>query len=302
MSEIILVTGAAGQLGKRVIHHLIETYKVAPGNIVAATRSPEKLSDLEKKGVVTRKADFDDVAGLEKAFAGVDRLLIISTDALDTPGKRLAQHKGAVAAAVKSGVKHIAYTSMPAPDDSLVTFAPDHLGSENAIKASGIAYTIIRDAWYHDNYLHGMPHNLQGGKWYSATGDGKISTISRNDCALAIAAALASGTSESATYTLTGAQQLTNRQIAAIVSDVAGKPLEVVDVNDEQLGQGIRGAGLPGFVADMLVSADANTRAGKFAIITEDFTKLTGKQPQPLKDFFAEHRAALTASGNAGGH
>ncbi|MBA1347547.1 SDR family oxidoreductase [Rhizobium sp. WYCCWR 11146] len=297
MSEIILVTGAAGQLGQRVIHHLIETYKVAPGNIVAATRSPEKLSELEKKGVVTRKADFDDAAGLEKAFAGVDRLLIISTDALDTPGKRLAQHKGAVAAAVKSGVKHIAYTSMPAPDNSLVTFAPDHLGSENTIKASGIAHTIIRDAWYHDNYLHGMPHNLQGGKWYSATGDGKISTISRDDCALAIAAALASGTSESATYTVTGTQSLDSRQIAAIVSDVAGKPLEVIDVTDEQLGQGMRGAGLPGFVADMLVSADANTRAGKFDIVTEDFTKLTGKQPQPLKDFFVEHKAALTASG-----
>ncbi|MBY3594930.1 SDR family oxidoreductase [Rhizobium bangladeshense] len=297
MSETILVTGAAGQLGQRVIHHLIETYKVAPGKIVAATRSPEKLAKLADKGVIIRKADFDDAAGLEKAFAGIDRLLLISTDALDTPGRRLAQHKAAVAAAVKAGVKHIAYTSMPAPDNSLVTFAPDHLGSENAIKASGIAYTIIRDAWYHDNYLHSMPHNLQGGKWYSATGNGKVSTISRDDCALAIAAALASGTFESATYTLTGAASLDNRQIAAIVSETAGKPLEVIDVNDEQLGQGMRGAGLPGFIADMLVSADANIRAGNFDIITEDFTKLTGKQPQPLKDFFVAHKAALTTVG-----
>ncbi|RFB91599.1 NAD(P)-dependent oxidoreductase [Rhizobium leguminosarum bv. trifolii] len=300
MSETILVTGAAGQLGQRVIHHLLETYKIAPGTIVAATRSPEKLAELANKGVLTRKADFDDAAGLEKAFAGIDRLLIISTDALDTPGKRLAQHQAAVAAAVKAGVKHIAYTSMPAPDDSLVNFAPDHLGSENAIKASGIAHTIIRDAWYHDNYMHSMPHNLQGGRWYSATGDGKVSTISRDDCALAIAAALASGTSESATYTLTGAVSLNNRQIAAIISDVAGKPLEVVDVNDEQLGQGMRGAGLPGFVADMLVSADANIRAGKFDIITGDFTKLTGKQPQSLKEFFVEQKAALTAAGGSG--
>ncbi|MBX5046090.1 SDR family oxidoreductase [Rhizobium lentis] len=299
MSETILVTGAAGQLGQRVIHHLIETYKVAPGKIVAATRSPERLVALANRGVVTRKADFDDAADLEKAFAGVDRLLIISTDALDTPGKRLGQHKAAVAAAVKADVKHIAYTSMPAPDNSLVTFAPDHLGTENTIKASGIAYTIIRDAWYHDNYLHSMPHNLQGGKWYSATGDGKVSTISRDDCALAIAATLASGTSESAAYTLTGTVSLTNRQIAAIVSEAAGKPLEVVDVNDEQLGQGMRGAGLPGFIADMLVSADANIRAGNFDIVTGDFTKLTGKQPQPLKDFFVAHKAALTAAGNA---
>ncbi|QKK23180.1 SDR family oxidoreductase [Rhizobium hidalgonense] len=298
MSETILVTGAAGQLGQRVIHHLIETYNVAPGRIVAATRSPEKLSALEDKGVVTRKADFDDQAGLEKAFSGVDRLLIISTDALDTPGKRLTQHKAAVTAAAKAGVKHIAYTSMPAPDDSLVTFAPDHLGSENTVKASGIAYTIFRNAWYHDNYLHGMPHNLQGGKWYSATGDGKVSTIARDDCALAIAAALASRTSESATYTLTGTASLNNRQIAAIVSEAAGKPLDVINVNDEQLGQGIRGAGLPGFVADMLVSADANIRAGKFDIVTGDFTKLTGKQPQTLKDFFVAHKAALTAAGS----
>ncbi|OWV78380.1 NAD(P)-dependent oxidoreductase [Rhizobium sp. R634] len=302
MSETILVTGAAGQLGQRVIHHLIETYHVAPGKIVAATRSPEKLAGLASKGVVTRKADFDDAAGLEQAFAGIDRLLIISTDALDTPGKRLAQHKAAVAAAAKAGVKHIAYTSMPAPDNSLVTFAPDHLGTENAIKASGIAYTIIRDAWYHDNYLHSMPHNLQGGKWYSATGNGKVATISRDDCALAIAAALASGTSESATYTLTGAVSLNNREIAAIVAEASGKPLEVIDVNDEQLGQGMRGAGLPGFVADMLVSADANIRAGNFDIVTGDFTKLTGRQPQPLKDFFVAHKAALTTAGNAGGH
>ncbi|MBX4941719.1 SDR family oxidoreductase [Rhizobium binae] len=302
MSETILVTGAAGQLGQRVIHHLIETYKIAPGTIVAATRSPEKLAMLASKGVLTRKADFDDPAGLEQAFAGIDRLLIISTDALDTPGKRLAQHKVAVSAAAKAGVKHIAYTSMPAPDNSLVTFAPDHLGTENAIKASGIAYTIIRDAWYHDNYLHGMPHSLQGGKWYSATGAGKVATISRDDCALAIAAALASGTSESTTYTLTGAVSLNNREIAATVSEASGKPLEVVDVTDEQLGQGMRGAGLPGFVADMLVSADANIRAGNFDMVTGDFTKLTGKQPQSLKDFFVTHKAALTAAGSAGGH
>jgi len=293
MSETILVTGAAGQLGQRVIHHLIESYKVAPANIVAATRSPEKLAALAATGVVTRKADFDDAASLEAAFAGIDRLLIISTDALDTPGKRLTQHKAAVAAAVKAKVKHITYTSMPAPDNSLVTFAPDHLGTENAIKESGIPYAIVRDAWYHDNYMHSMPHNLQTGKWFTSAGDGKISTISRDDCALAIASVLAAGST--GIYTLTGKQSLTPKEIAAIATEATGKPLDVVDVTDEQLGQGIRGAGLPGFVADMLVSADANIRAGKFDIVTDDFAKLTGKQPQPLKDYFVANKAALTA-------
>jgi NAD(P)H dehydrogenase (quinone) len=295
MSETILVTGAAGQLGQRVIHHLLETYKVPAANIVAATRDPARLASLAAKGVATRKADFDDAASLEAAFKGVDRLLIISTDALAVPGQRLRQHKAAVEAAAKAGVKHIAYTSMPSPDKSVVTFALDHLGTENAIKASGIPYTIIRNAWYHDNYLMGMPHNLHAGKWYTSADDGKISTISRDDCALAIAAALASPSTESVTYTLTGARSLAAKEIAGIVADVAGKPLEAVPINDEQLGHGMRSAGLPDFVADMLVSADANIRAGNFDIVTKDFKKLTGKEPQRLTDFLVAHKAALLA-------
>lgn len=295
MSETILITGAAGQLGQRVIHHLLETEKVPAANIIAATRDPAKLADLAAKGVVTRKADFDDGDSLAAAFNGVDRLLVISTDALAVPGQRLKQHKAAVEAAVKAGVKHIAYTSMPSPDKSLVTFAPDHLGTENAIKATGVPYTIIRNAWYMDNYLHGMPHNLQSGSWYTASGEGKISNISREDCARAIAAALASGTKESATYTVTGAESLTADQIAAIVADTTGKPLKAVQVTDEQLGQGMRSAGLPDFVADMLVSADANVRAGNFDLVTTDYERLTGRKPETLKDFFVSHKAALIA-------
>ncbi|MBB3540653.1 MULTISPECIES: SDR family oxidoreductase [unclassified Rhizobium] len=295
MSETILITGAAGQLGQRIIHHLLETETVPAANIIAATRDTAKLGDLAAKGVATRRADFDDAASLEAAFKGVDRLLIISTDALAVPGQRLKQHKAAVDAAAKAGVKHIAYTSMPSPDKSLVTFAPDHLGTENAIKATGIPYTIIRNAWYMENYLHGMPHNLHSGTWYTATGEGKISNISREDCARAIAASLASNTSQSATYTLTGTESLDADKIAAVLADAVGKPLKVVSVTDEQLGQGMRGAGLPDFVADMLVSADANIRAGNFDLVTADYEKLTGGKPEMLKDFFVAHKTALIA-------
>lgn len=293
MSETILVTGAAGQLGQRVLHHLTETYGVAPATIVAASRDPQKLAAFAAKGIATRKVDFDDTASLSAAFAGIDRLLLISTDELATPGKRLVQHKAAVEAAVRAGVKHIAYTSMPSPDDSLVSFAGDHAGTEQAIKASGLAYTILRDAWYHDNYLHSMPHNLQTGTWYSASGDGRIATISRDDCAKAIAAALASGSNDSATYTLTGTQSLTDKEIAATAGEASGKPLAVVTVTDEQLLQGLQGAGLPDFFAKVLVTADANTRAGKFDIVTDDFKRLTGGEPQSLRDFFAANKAAL---------
>ncbi len=296
MSHTILVTGAAGHLGRAVVDHLLDTQKVDPARIVAASRDPAKLADLAARGVAIRKGDFDDAASLESAFAGIDRLLIVSTDALAVPGQRLTQHKTAIAAAVKAGVKHLFYTSMPKPDDSLVSFAPDHLGTEEAVKASGLAYTILRDAWYHDNLLHSLPHNLSTGTWYSASGDGRIANIARDDCARAIAAALASPTTPGdATYTLTGPAAITTDEIAAIAAEVAGKPLKVVRVSDEQLAAGLKGAGIPDFFATVLVSADANTRTGRFDIVTDDFEKLTGDKPQSLKDFLSVHKAALTA-------
>lgn len=294
MSDTILVTGAAGQLGQRVVHHLLETYKVPAGRIIAATRDPSKLAELAAKGVATRKADFDDAAGLVSAFEGAGTVLIISTDALAVPGQRLKQHTAAVNAAAKTGVKHIAYTSMPSPDKSLVTFAPDHLGTENAIKASGLPYTILRDAWYFDNFMMSLPHNLEGGKWYTATNGGKVPYITREDCALAIAAALV-GKPENKTYTLTGSTSYSIADVASAVTAITGRPLEVIDVTDEQLSAGLTGAGLPPFVVDMLVSADANIRAGNFDSLSGDFTTLTGKEPQTLRKFIEDRKAALTA-------
>lgn len=289
----ILISGAAGQLGQRVIHHLLNTYDVPASDLIAGTRSPEKLKHFAEKGIEVRKADFDDASALPAAFAGADRLLIISTDAIDTPGKRLTQHTAAVKAAVTAGVKHIAYTSMPSPDKSLITFAPEHLGSENAVKSSGAGYTIFRDAWYIDNYLHFIPHNLPTGKWFVATGEGKVANISREDCALAIAASLASNETGNNTYTLTGPQLLTAEEIASVIADVANKPYAAVQVSDEQLAEGLAKAGLPAFMANLLVSADANTREGNFAQLTGDFKKLTGKEPQSLQAFFKTHKSVL---------
>lgn len=289
----LFVTGANGHLGRATLRHLLETQKIAPADIVAGSRDPSKLAELSQAGIETRKADFDDREGLVAAFSGIDHLLIVSTDELATPGKRLEQHRHAVEAAVAAGVDHIVYTSMPNPDRSLVSFAPDHLGTEQAIKASGLPYTILRNAWYSDNYLMSMPHNLQTGTWHTAMGDGRVSNISRDDCARAAAAALAKPHVSNATLTLTGLESRSASEVAAIVSAVAGKPLQVVPVSDEQLAEGMTAAGLPDFVVSMLVSADANIRASNFDIVTNDFQALTGATPQSLKAFLQNHRAAL---------
>ncbi|MDH7801332.1 MULTISPECIES: SDR family oxidoreductase [unclassified Rhizobium] len=288
----ILVTGAAGQLGQAVIRHLLETYRVPVGDIVTASRDVSRLSALAEKGVEVRRADFDDPASLDTAFSGVTTLLVISTDALTVPGLRLRQHKAAVEAAAKAGIRHIAYTSMPNPAKSLVSFAPDHLGTETAIKASGLPYTILRNAWYFDNHLHGMPQNLKSGQWFTARGNGRFADISREDCASAAAAALLKP-AENRIYTLTGAETSTADGLASLITEVTGKPLAVVQVTPEQLKQAIAATGLPEIIAGMIASADANIAAGNFDILTRDFKTLTGATPQSAADFFRAHKPAL---------
>ncbi|WP_439616212.1 SDR family oxidoreductase [Shinella sp.] len=293
MTDTVLVTGASGQLGRLVLDKLIASGKVAPADIIATTRDTAKLEAYAAKGVTVRAADFEDEASLDAAFAGAGKVLIISTDALDKPGRRLAQHKAAVAAAKKAGAKHILYTSMPQPDDSLVTFAPDHLGTEQAIKATGIPYTILRDGWYAENLFMSLPHALAAGSWYTATGEGKIAHITRDDTAAAITGAVLKAGDESKTYTLTGPQTHTAEEIAAIVSAATGKPLNVVHLTDAQLAEGLKGAGLPEGFIPTIVSFDANTREGKIAMVTSDAETLSGRPLTLFEDFVAASKAAF---------
>lgn len=292
MSETLLVTGATGQLGKLVLDQLLSS-GVEPARIIATSRDTAKLGDYAAKGVKTRVADFDDPASLESAFAGADRILIISTDALDQPGKRLKQHLAAVAAAKKAGAKHILYTSMPSPETSVIPFAPDHLGTEKAIKATGIPYTILRNGWYMENLFMALPHALETGQWYSSSGEGRLAHIARADAAKAAAAALASSTNESRIYTLTGGEQRSTDEIAALVAKATGKPLDVVHISDEALAGGLKGAGLPDFLIPIVVSFDANTREGHINMVTNDVTSLTGAMPVKLGAFLEASKARL---------
>jgi len=285
-----LVTGANGKLGRHVTELLLNANA---GTVIAASRDTSKLADLAARGAQTRHADFDDPASLVQAFKGVDRLLIISTDSLGT-GKRLTQHAAAVAAAKEAGVGHIVYTSMPKPETSAVTFAGDHLGTENTIKATGIPYTILRNSWYQENLLMSLPAALKSGQWYSSAADGRNPYIAHADCARAAAAALVQAPANQ-TFTLTGPELLTTQQIAALASEATRKPLTVVELTDEELAAGLKHAGLPEAVIPMLVSFDTNTRQGGFDVLTGDIETLTGQKPSPLKTFLTANVAALLA-------
>ena len=291
-----LVTGASGHFGQLVIENLLKTHKILAAKIIATTRHPEKLAALAALGVDVRAADFDKTDSLVAAFKGATRLLIISTDAMDRPGRRLEQHLNAIAAAEKAGVAHVIYTSMPKPETSAVLFAPDHLGTEKALAGSSLkGWTVLRNNWYFENLFFSVPQALKSGSWYSAAGQGKLAHVSRADQARAAAAALASNDSSKAIYTLTGAKEYTTDEIAKLASAATGKPLTVVHVPVEGLIQGMVGAGLPEPMAKLFASFDANTAQGGLSGVTGDIKKLTGTEPRAFEEWLKENAKALAA-------
>ena len=296
MPDTYFVSGAAGHLGRAVVNHLINTFEVAPANIIAGTRDASKVADLTAKGVQVRASDFDDEAGLAKSLAGVSHFLMISTDAM-APGQRLAQHMRAVKAAETAGVKLIVYTSIPKAETCVVSFAPDHLGTEKAIAASKIPNQIIlRNNWYFENLFHSMPHALKSGMQYTAAGNGKTAHIWRDDLARAAAAALASGKVGKATYTLSGSKGYTAAEIAALVSKATGKPIKVVDVPVAGLIQGMIGAGIPEPVAKTYASFDVNIAQGGLDGDGKDYKSLIGEEPHGFEEWLAVNAKAIAAA------
>ncbi|MFM0656064.1 SDR family oxidoreductase [Paraburkholderia sediminicola] len=291
MSDRIFVTGAAGHLGQLVIKHLLAR-GVVHSRIVAGTRSPDKLKDLAAAGIEVRKADFEDQGGLARAFEGVGTVLIISTDALDEAGTRLKQHRNAVSSALAAGVQRLAYTSLPNPSSSLLTFAPDHLETERTIEATGLQYVFFRNGWYQENLLLSLPNAVKSGHWHTAARGGKTSYVAREDIAEAIAAALAMPTPDSRKYTFTGPEALSNEQIADLVRQATGRPIAVVHVTDEEFATGLKAAGLPDVFVSVLVSAEGEVRAGNLSVVTDHLQLLIERAPKRLADYLEEAKSA----------
>jgi NAD(P)H dehydrogenase (quinone) len=286
-NNTILVTGASGQLGQRVIHHLLESNNIPPARIIATTRNPERLGDLTVRGVTVRYADFNDTASLHTAFAGAEKILIISTDLLDlVGGQRLKQHEAAIAAARRVGAEHLAYTSMLKPEPgSPFLLANDHYGTDQALKASGLGYTIFRPNAYHENLLLSLPGVLAGGRWLTSAGLGRVAYAARDDMAAAIAGRLASDARDSQTFGLTGPAAYSTAEVASMCAAITGRPIEVVDVSDDALCSVLLANGIAEPMARLLVSAEANVRAGNSESVTNTVEALSRRKPMTLRRF-----------------
>lgn len=293
MSDIqngpFIVTGASGQLGRQVVERLVQA---GIGPIIAVSRNPDKLADLKDKGVDTRKGDFNDSASLEAAFAGAKRILIISTDDLE-PGKRLAAHSNAVAAAKAAGIGYIVYTSLTNPvSDSPIGFASDHEETEKLIAASGADHTILRNNLYADLLLMSGPQSIAMGKHFAAAAEGKTGYVMRADCARAAAAALMTATGRQ-TLDITGPEAVSQAEIAAILSEIAGKDISYVALPAEDLVKAMVDNGLSEFMARVFVSFDEAIAQGYLDVVSDDLRNLTGQLGQSVRDFLMAHKAAL---------
>ena len=290
----LLVTGASGQLGRRAVERLLETHA---GNLIATTRSPEKLALLRDRGLELRPADFEDPASLDAAFAGADRMLLISTDALDTPYRRLTRHRNAVRAAEAAGVGHVVYTSSvaphPTPESSLID---DHYWTEHALGTTGFDWTILRNSLYTDFLLMGLPQALATGQLHTATGGGARNYVTRDDCARSAVGALVSATGRSIHH-ITGPAPLTQDALAALVTELTGRPIAHVPVPPEALREGMAGAGVPRFMADALVEFDVAAAQGFHAIRTSSVETFSGRRPTSVRDFLTANLDALSPNG-----
>ena len=286
--QTLLVTGAAGQFGRIAVEELLAR---GATKVIAGTRDPAKLADLAARGVEVRKVDFDD-ANLAVAFAGVDRLLLISTD---TIGKRVDQQAHAVNAAKAAGAKHIVYTSAPAPRPNPGTgVSPEHYWTEQAIVASGLDYTLLRNHIYAEITLMSAASAIGSGQLFDAT-DGKgRSYVTRTDTARTAVGALLSAEGKSI-YDVTGPAAVTQTELAALFAQFSGKPVARVGLTAPELRGGMVAAGLPEGLADVMVAFDTDAAAGYHAVITDTVERFSGRKPEALSDFLAANRATLSA-------
>jgi NAD(P)H dehydrogenase (quinone) len=293
----LVVSGASGQLGRLVAEQLLG--RVTPGDVTLVTRTPEALAELAGLGADVRHGDLDDPASLPDAFAGGDRLLLISTMAV---GSRVQQCRAALDAAVGAGIQHVVYTSLtnPVPGHPSGEVVDEHRKIEEMLHGCGLAWTVLRNAAYAELQVPLGAVAATYGRLVTNAGDGRVAPISRSDCAAAAVAVLTTDGHEGKTYEITGGEALTQADIARLLTDVTGRPVRVMPTGDRRLMWGLGRLGTPKPFARAIVDLGIATREGYFDIVDPAFEQLTGRPPRTLRDVLVAHRNDLLGSDEAG--
>lgn len=282
-SPRILVTGASGHLGRLIVEALLKS--VPADRIVATARSITAIADLAALGVETRAADYDKPETLVAAFAGIDRLVLVSSNAI---GQREPQHRNVIEAAKAAGVGFVAYTSILHADTSSLGLRVEHLATEALLKASGIPFALLRNGWYTENYNGNIGPALEHGVVFGASGDGRIAAATRADYAAAAAVVLAGGDEHAGkVYELAGDTAFTLADWAAELSKLAGKPVAFNNLPEAEYQALLVKFGLPEGFAALLADSDAGAAKGGLYDDSHTLSRLIGRPTTPLATVLA---------------
>ena len=276
---MIAITGATGQLGQHVIETLLKT--VPASQIVAIVRNPAKATALSQQGITVRQADYSDEAAFTTALQGIDKLLLISSSEV---GQRAPQHRNVINAAKAAHVKFIAYTSLLHADTSPLGLADEHVATEKMLAESGIAYALLRNGWYTENYLASAPAALEHGVFIGAAGEGKIASATRADYAAAAARVISEDGHAGKIYELAGDAGWTLSQLAAELAKQSGKKVVYQNLSEADFAAALKGVGLPAGLADMLADSDVGASKGGLFDDSHTLSKLIGRPTTSLAD------------------
>jgi NAD(P)H dehydrogenase (quinone) len=288
----IVITGASGQYGRGVTDRMVAMGRAR--DLILITRRPERLAARAAQGCTVRYGDFDKPETLVDAVQGADRMLLISGTRV---GARVVQHKAAIDAAVAVGVRHIAYTSFVGLDPgnpAIVT--RDHLETETLIRASGLAFTMLRDAHYADAMVvMAMPNYLRSGVWPTSTNGGREAMVWRDDCIDCAVAVLAGEGHENKVYDITGPDRQDFDEVAALLTEVTGRSVRVEQTDDAGMyalfdAMGIPRepvddqsvAGIP-WNSDDMVTFERSIREGWLDIVSGDLEMLLGRPARSVR-------------------
>ncbi len=276
----IAVTGSTGQLGNIVIEKL--KHILPNEDIVALARTPEKAKSL---GVEVRSFNYATKEGLTESLQGIDKLLLISGSEV---GQRTEQHKNVIDTASIAGIKLIAYTSLLRADTSTLSLAAEHLATEKMLKESGIPYVILRHGWYTENYLGSLAQTIESGTLIGASGEGKISSATREDYAEADVKVLVTEGHEGKTYELAGDESFTMSDLAIEIGKQTGKNITYNNLTVDELAKILSQTGMPEGVAQFFAGTHASTEKGDLYDDTKGLSTLIGRPTTPLADAVAK--------------
>ena len=283
MSARLAITGASGQLGRRTAELVLA--QCAPRDLVLTTRTPDALADLAARGADVRYATFDEPESLRAAFAGAERMLLISATDLQ---RRVAQHRAALDAAKAAGVRHVIYTSgsKPAPPNPAVV-APSHYATEQALASSGLAWTVLRNSLYADYQIAEAQRALETGVLVHNRGSGAVAYVARDDCAAVAAAVLAQRGHDRAVYDVTGGEKYTAAALAVLYAELGRRRVDARAVDDAAFVASLIGAGADDHLrygAELLASFGRAIREGYLDVRSDAVAKLTGRRPRTLRE------------------